>query len=136
VFEGGPQFPRFPASLWGLVRALQLENEFIAGDKKAKRFILRGGRLHRAPLSARGLLSTGLVSGRSKIRLLGEVFRNSRPPEEEESLADFVQRKFGQEILDYLVDPFISTIFLGMPIRWEWRALSLHWWIGRGAEAV
>jgi oxygen-dependent protoporphyrinogen oxidase len=28
-------------------------------------------------------------------------------------LAEFVQRKFGDEVLDYLVDPLISTIFFG-----------------------
>jgi len=45
--------------------------------------------------------------------LLSEVFRNSYPPAGEESLAEFVGRKFDDEVLDYLVDPFISTIFFG-----------------------
>ena len=49
----------------------------------------------------------------SKLRILTEVFGSSRPPVNEETLADFVQRKFGAEVLDYLVDPLISTIFFG-----------------------
>jgi oxygen-dependent protoporphyrinogen oxidase len=113
LFETGPQCPRFPASVWQLVRDLNLETEFVAGDPKAKRFILRGGQLHRAPFSPAGLLGTRLLGPKSKLRILTEVFRSSEPPPQEESLAEFVQRKFGLEVLDYLVDPLISTIFFG-----------------------
>jgi oxygen-dependent protoporphyrinogen oxidase len=113
VFEAGPQCPRFPASVWNLVRELNLENEFVAGDPKAKRYILRDGRLHLAPFSPAGLLSTRLVGMRSKYRLLSEVLRNSHPPATEEALAEFVERKFGAEVLDYLADPFVATVFFG-----------------------
>jgi len=113
VFEAGPQCPRFPESVWTLVRGLNLESEFVAGDPKAKRYILRSGRLHPAPFSAGGLLRTSLVSPQSKYRLLTEALRYSHPPAKEESLAEFVERKFGSEVLDYLVDPFISTVFSG-----------------------
>jgi oxygen-dependent protoporphyrinogen oxidase len=113
LFETGPQCPRFPRALWQLVRELNLENEFVAGDPKAKRYILRNGRLHRAPFSPQGLITTGLVGLGSKLRILTEVLGSSRPPLQEETLADFVQRKFGVEVLHYLVDPLISTIFLG-----------------------
>jgi len=113
LFETGPQCPRFPQSVWQLVRDLNLEAEFVAGDPGAKRYILRGGRLHRAPFSPAGLISTRLMGLVSKLRILTEVFDSSRPPVNEETLADFVQRKFGGEVLDYLVDPLISTVFFG-----------------------
>ncbi len=115
MFEAGPQCPRFPKSVWTLIRELGLQDEFIAGDSRAKRYILRNGKLHRAPFSAGGLLTTSLVGLKSKYSLLSEVFRRSHPPANEESLAEFVDRKFGPEVLDYLVDPFISTIFFGDP---------------------
>jgi len=60
-----------------------------------------------------GLFTTRLVGLKSKLRILSEPFGYSHPPDQEESLADFVQRKFGAQVLDNLVDPFISTIFLG-----------------------
>ena len=113
LFETGPQCPRFPAPVWRLVRELNLENEFVAGDPKAKRYILSGGRLHSAPFSPTGLLTTRLVGFRSKIRIFSEALRYSQPPDYEESLSDFVERKFGTDVLDNLVDPIISTIFLG-----------------------
>jgi oxygen-dependent protoporphyrinogen oxidase len=99
--------------VWKLVRELNLESEFLGGDPNAKRYILRDGRLHLAPFSPGGALTTRLIGRQSKYRLLSEVLRNSQPPAAEESLAEFVERKFGAEVLDYLVDPFISTVFFG-----------------------
>lgn len=113
LFDTGPQCPRFPPLLWQLVRELKLESEFVAGDAKAKRYIVRDGQLHPAPFSPTTLIGTGLVGLKSKLRILTEVFGSSQPPLHEETLADFVGRKFGHEVLNYLVDPFISTIFLG-----------------------
>ena len=113
VFEAGPQCPRFPSAVWNLVRELNLEREFVAGDARAKRYILRDGRLHPAPLAPGGALTTQLVGAQSKYRLLSEVLGNSQPPAGEESLAEFVERKFGAEVLDYLVDPIVSTVFFG-----------------------
>jgi oxygen-dependent protoporphyrinogen oxidase len=113
LFETGPQFPRFPPSVSQLIRDLKLQREFVAGDSKAKRYIFRRGQLHTVPFSPGGLIKTQLVGLKSKLRVLGEPFGNSHPPDQEESLAEFVQRKFGAEILDNLVDPIISTVFLG-----------------------
>ena len=113
LFESGPQYPRFPSPVWQLVKELKLEGDFVAGDPKDKRYIFRHGRLHLAPFSPAGLVSTRLVGAVSKFRILSEVFRNSHPPEDEETLANFVERKFGTEILENLVDPIVSTVFLG-----------------------
>jgi protoporphyrinogen/coproporphyrinogen III oxidase len=113
LFETGPQCPRFPSAVWRLVQGLNLESEFVSGDPKAKRYIFSGGRLHAAPFSPTGLLTTRLVGPRSKYRILTEALRHSRPPVHEESLSEFVERKFGADILDNLVDPIVSTVFLG-----------------------
>lgn len=113
LFETGPQCPRFPPSVWQLVRDLRLEHEFVSGDPKAKRYVFRHGRLHPAPFSPMGLITTRLVGLKSKLRILTEPLGYSRPPDREESLADFVERKFGAEILNNLVDPLVSTIFFG-----------------------
>lgn len=113
LFETGPQCPRFPDSVWRLVRQLDLQDEFVAGDAKAKRYILLDRTLHPAPFSPAGLLNTPLVGLSNKLRILTEAFRHSRPPDHEETLAEFVERKFGEQVLNNLVDPLISTIFFG-----------------------
>ncbi len=118
------------------MRELGLQDEFIPGDPRAKRYILRNGQLHRAPFSAGGLLTTSLVGLKSKYLLLGEVFRHSHPPTQEESLAEFVNRKFGEEVLDYLVDPFISTVFFGDPHKMGMRSAFpqlVEWEQSRGS---
>jgi oxygen-dependent protoporphyrinogen oxidase len=113
LFETGPQFPRFPAPLWRLVQDLQLQDELVIGDANAKRYIFRHGKLHPAPFSPIELIKTNLVGLKSKLRILRDPFQHTQPPNEEESLANFIERKFDADILDNLIDPFISTIFLG-----------------------
>ena len=113
LFEAGPQCPRFAPVLWELVRDLGLEGEFVPGDSRLPRYLLKNGKLHKAPFSPLDFLATGLVGLGSKYRLLTEALRGSRPPAGEESLAGFVRRKFDDEVLAYLVEPFISAIFAG-----------------------
>jgi oxygen-dependent protoporphyrinogen oxidase len=113
LFERGPQCPRFPKVVWELVRELQLEREFVAGDPAARRHIFRYGGLHPAPFSPSALLTTRLVGLSSKFRILTEVLGSTQPPLREETLAEFAMRKFGRDVADNLADPIISTIFFG-----------------------
>ena len=113
LFDLGPQIPRFPSSAMKLLRDLRLEQEFVPGDPKAKRYIFRHGRLHPAPFSPVGIMSTDLIGMASKWRFLTEAFRSTRPPAGEETLAEFVERKFGADVLENVVDPVIATIFFG-----------------------
>jgi protoporphyrinogen/coproporphyrinogen III oxidase len=115
LFESGPQCPRFPRSLRKLVREIGLERQFVRAHARAKRYILKDGQLYPAPLSPWALLGTRLVGFGDKVRFLAEPFAQAHPPRSEESLADFIRRKFGSETLDYLVDPFVSAIFFADP---------------------
>ncbi len=113
LFEAGPQCPRFARPLWDIVREVELEDEFLPSQSGARRFILKNGELHEAPFSVRRFVSTRLVGASSKYRLLTEAVRRARPPAGEESLAEFVRRKFDDDVLAYIVDPFISAIYAG-----------------------
>ena len=115
LFEGGPQCPRFPRVLRELVRDIGLEDAFVRASSRARRYVVKGGQLYPAPLSPWALLGTRLVGFRDKARFVGEPFGHAAPPESEESVADFVRRKFGAETLDYLVDPFVSAVFFADP---------------------
>ena len=59
-----------------------------------------------------------------------EPFRRTKPPHQEESVAEFVRRKFGHEILEYLVAPFVSGTYAGDPEKLSLRAAfpSLEEW--------
>ncbi len=115
LFEAGPQSFLLTDALRTLVRELNLENEIVTADPKAPRFVLRKGRLHEIPMAPGAILRTSLLGLGTKARLIAEPLRRSRPPSREETVADFVRRKFGSEILDYLVAPFISGVYAGDP---------------------
>jgi hypothetical protein len=73
------------------------------------------GDLHRVPLSPQSFFTSSFFSGGTRLRAAAELFRRSRPPQHEESVADFIRRKFGAEILDNLVAPFVSGVYAGDP---------------------
>jgi oxygen-dependent protoporphyrinogen oxidase len=50
------------------------------------------------------------------------MFRRTRPPATDESIATFVRRKFGAELLSQLVAPFVSGIYAGDPEKLSLRA--------------
>lgn len=102
--------------LTDLVRELGLEEKKIYADEKAKnRFIVRNGKLIPLPVSPLAFLRTPLLSWRAKLRLFKEPFipRGARVPDE--SVADFVKRRLGDEFLDYAVNPFVAGVYAGDP---------------------
>ena len=120
-FDVGPQsFTNTPA-LSELIDELSLDGELGLGgellraDPRAPRYILHGGRLVPAPFSPPRLLTTPLLSVRTKLRILSEPLRHSHPPDEDESIAAFVRRKFGEDLLANLVAPFVSGVWAGDP---------------------
>jgi protoporphyrinogen/coproporphyrinogen III oxidase len=81
----------------------------------ATRFIVRDGRLVPLPLSPQAFLLAPAFSLVAKLRVLREPFIAPAPPEADESVAAFVRRRLGQEILDYAADPFVSGVYAGDP---------------------
>jgi oxygen-dependent protoporphyrinogen oxidase len=122
LFEFGPQSFLASEPLLDLIRRLGLADELQVADPRAPRYILLRGRLVRAPLSPPALLTTPLMSARTRLRLFAEPFRRTHPPESDESIADFIRRKFGPELLDRLVGPFVSGIYAGDPEKLSLRA--------------
>jgi oxygen-dependent protoporphyrinogen oxidase len=69
------------------------------------------------PASGLEFLTTPLLSFRSKLRLLTEPFNRSRPESAEESLAQLVRRRLGQDLVDYALNPLVAGIYAGDPER-------------------
>ena len=61
------------------------------------------------------LVKTKLISNAAKLRLLREPFVKARRGGGEESVASFVRRRLGDEILERLVAPFLSGVYAGDP---------------------
>jgi len=80
-----------------------------------RRYILRGDRLHPLPTGPLSFLRTPVWRMRGKLRAMAEPFIPARRGHGEESIADFVRRRLGQELLDYALDPFVSGVYAGDP---------------------
>jgi oxygen-dependent protoporphyrinogen oxidase len=99
-----------------LVRELGLESRRVYSNPSAeKRYVVRDKKPVALPNSAGGFLTTPLFSLRAKLRVLAEPFIRPAPDDAEESIAQFVQRRLGQEFLDYAIDPLVAGIYAGNP---------------------
>lgn len=114
-FDVGPQSFLANSAMMDLIDELGLGDQLLKADSRAPRYILLGGQLVPAPLGPGSFLRTPLVSWRTKLRILSEPLFRSYPPDEEESIADFVRRKFGEDLLTNLAGPFISGVYAGDP---------------------
>ena len=121
-FDLGPQSFLFTEPLLKLIDALGLKNELLHADPRAPRYILFRGQLVPAPLSPQSLLTTPLLGTLTKWRISTEMFRRTKPPSTDESIATFIRRKFGDELLDRIVAPFVSGIYAGDPEKLSLRA--------------
>lgn len=114
-FDIGPQSFTNTQAASELIDELGLSGELVRADPHAPRYILKRGRLVPAPLSPPQLLLTPLLSPRTKLRILAEPLRHTRPPAADESVAAFIRRKFGADLLANLVGPLVSGIWAGDP---------------------
>jgi protoporphyrinogen/coproporphyrinogen III oxidase len=121
-FELGPQSFLSTETLIRMIDALGLKDQLLRADSHAPRYILMKGRLVAAPLAPPSLLTTALLSAGTKWRIATEILRRSHPPADDESIAAFVRRKFGDEMLRRLVAPFVSGVYAGDPERLSMRA--------------
>jgi oxygen-dependent protoporphyrinogen oxidase len=121
-FELGPQSFLSTEPLLKLIDALGLKEELLHADPHAPRYILFRGQLVPAPLAPPSLLTTPLLGPRTKWRLSTEMLRRTHPPSADESIAAFVRRKFGDELLDRIVAPFVSGVYAGDPEKLSLRA--------------
>ena len=115
LFEKGPQSFLGTEPLLTLVQELGLEGELLRSNPRAPRFVLMKNKLHTIPMSPGALLTSSVLTPGSRFRIVSEAFRKSHAPQKEESVAEFVRRKFGHEILEYLVTPFVSGVYAGDP---------------------
>lgn len=101
-----------------LCEGLGIMGEKIFADSAAgNRYVLRDGRLRPLPMGPLQFLTTDLWSLRGKLRLLREPFIPGYKGPAEETIAQFVIRRTGQEFLDYAIDPFVTGVFAGDPYR-------------------
>ena len=99
-----------------LVRDAGLETRKLATDPKAEaRYVVRYRRLIEMPGSPLGFFTTPLFTAKAKLAVLREPFIKPRRDGVEESIAQFVVRRFNQEFLDHAIDALVAGIYAGDP---------------------
>ena len=117
LFELGPQSFSGTSALRALCEDLGIGGELVQAPPKVPRYMLVNGVLTPVPLNPPALLTSSLLSFATKWNLARDILGRTQPPPEDESIAGFVRRKFGEELLDRLVGPFVSGIYAGDPER-------------------
>jgi oxygen-dependent protoporphyrinogen oxidase len=121
-----------------LCRALGLGDQLIgSNDADRKTYILAKGRLVEMPdglmfMVPTKILPTGLsplFSWKTKLRMTQELFHPPRAADHDESVAAFVERHYGSEMVDRLADPLLSGVYGG-----EAASLSVRAVLPRFAE--
>jgi protoporphyrinogen/coproporphyrinogen III oxidase len=111
ILETSPRIPE-------LVSALGIESRRVFPNAEAKlRYIVKGGKLHALPQSFAQFVRTPLLSSLGKLRLALEPVIPKSHKDTDQSLADFVERRLGREVLDYFVNPFVGGVYAGSPSR-------------------
>ena len=101
-----------------LVRDAGLQSRRMDPDPKAEaRYVVRYKRPISMPGSPLGFFSTELFSLNAKLAVLREPFVPRRRDGVEESIAEFVVRRFNREFLDHAIDALVAGIYAGDPER-------------------
>ncbi len=139
LLEGGPDsfISEKPEALQ-LARELGLEAQLLqTNDAHRRSFIVRGGQLRPVPEGFQLLaparfwpfVTSDIFSWTGKARVALEAFVPPRPTanggdvnDDDESLADFVRRRFGREALERMAQPMVGGIYTADPERLSLRA--------------
>ena len=117
LIELGPNSLQLKPELQELLQSLGLTSQIVYPQPTVKnRFLLKHGKLHKLPLTPLQFLFSGFFSFKAKLQLFREM---TIPTGRDyyETVDSFFRRRFGDELTDYAVYPFVSGIYAGDPKR-------------------
>jgi protoporphyrinogen/coproporphyrinogen III oxidase len=115
-----------------LCRKLGLDNQLIgSNDAQRKTYILANRRLVTIPDGLMFMVPTKLIptilsplfSLRTKLQMAREWFHTSKQVNADETVASFVERHYGTEMVERLADPLLSGIYGGEASNLSMRAV-------------
>lgn len=89
------------------------ENRGALIVSKGKLVPLPAGFIMLAPSTLTSLFQSSILSGFGKLRSALDLVLPPKRDREDESLAAFVRRRFGQELLDKLAQPMVAGVYVG-----------------------
>nr|QXF78614.1 mitochondrial protoporphyrinogen oxidase [Amaranthus retroflexus] len=126
--EGANTMTESEAEVSSLIDDLGLREKQQLPISQNKGYIARDGLPVLLPSNPAALLSSNILSAKSKLQIMLEPFlwrkRNATELSDEhvqESVGEFFERHFGKEFVDYVIDPFVAGTCGGDP-----QSLSVH----------
>lgn len=100
-----------------LIEDLGIWEQLIFPEKVASsnRFVLKNNRIEPFPSGFGKAIKSKLFSIRTLISILKEPLKKANTDDADESLADFVERRLGKQILEDFITPFVTGIYAGDP---------------------
>lgn len=154
LIEGGPDCFLYEKP-WALklCEKLGLGDKILNTNENRRVFIFSNGKLHElpegfmlmVPTSLMPFIKSSLISWPGKIRMAMDLFIPKKKSDDEESLAEFVRRRLGNEALEKIAEPLVAGIHAGTPemmgikstfprfiqIEQQYRSLILGMWARR-----
>jgi protoporphyrinogen/coproporphyrinogen III oxidase len=123
LWEEGPNSFSPTAELMKLAVDVGLKQELIFADRKLPRYVYWQGKLQPVPMSPPAMIRSQLLSFPGKLRALfgalgfvGPAMGSQLSQQGgEETVAQFFRRHLGTEVMQRLVEPFVSGVYAGDP---------------------
>ncbi|MDB5256342.1 MAG: Protoporphyrinogen oxidase [Chitinophagaceae bacterium] len=97
------------------IQELGLSQEVVEANAiSKKRYVYKNGKYRALPSGPLSLLFGSFFSFRQRVNIFKEYF-NTTPYRKDYTLYDLVNERFGKEIADYALDPFVSGVYAGNP---------------------
>ena len=118
TFESGPNtgavsYPEIAELFESLMPDCVLET---AREASKCRLIWKGNKFHALPSGLMSAISTPLFTWYDKLRILGEPLRR-KGTDVNETVGELAKRRLGVSYFKYAVDPFVSGVYAGDPMR-------------------
>lgn len=118
IFESGPNtgvvsYPEVAELFAALSPACRLET---AHEEAKRRLIWKGNSFRVLPSGLLSAVATPLFTLGDKFRILGEPFR-PKGTDPDEPVGALAARRLGKSFLRYAVDPFLSGVYAGDPMK-------------------
>ncbi len=123
LWEEGPNSFSPQAELMKLAVDVGLKQELIFADRKLPRFVYWQNKLQPVPMTPQAMIQSGLLSFPGKLRALFGALGFVAPAmgatlsqqNDQETVSQFFRRHLGTEVMQRLVEPFVSGVYAGDP---------------------
>lgn len=105
-----------------LLAETRLDAEKIMRSPCAHRYLVRDGRLMPLPMSLGAMFASPMWSRRARLRMALEPFI-PRGRRENETVAEFVRRRLGRDLLEHAMEPYVAGPLASSPEHAEARSV-------------